>query len=109
MKEFIYQFFQLFTDLVMHTPIAFARNLWGKLVFKQMGRGCQLSRHVHIISPHKISLGNNVFINRNVTLDGRMGMVIGDNTDIGEFSSIWSLQHDYNNASHSTWGGGNYY
>jgi maltose O-acetyltransferase len=33
-------------------------------------------------------------------LDGRRGLVIGDNTDIGEYVKIWSLEHDINNESH---------
>lgn len=70
-----------------------------------MSRGAQLSRHVHIICPQRISLGENVFINRNVVLDGRHGLEIGDNTDIGEFCSIWSLQHDPDDINHKSKGG----
>lgn len=105
MKEFFYQLFQLFTDAVMHIPLAFLRNVYGRMVLKSMGAGSQLARHVHLISPHKITIGKNSFINRNVTLDGRRGIVIGDNTDIGEFVSVWSLQHNYNDSNHATVGG----
>lgn len=105
MKELLYELYQLATDIIMHMPIAFIRLLWLKAVCKQVGNGVQISRHVHLISPHKISLGDNVFINRHATLDGRFSLAIGDNVDIGEFSSIWSLQHDPDDENHTTKGG----
>lgn len=105
MKELIYQIYQLLSDFIMHIPISFVRSLWARIIFKEIGKGCQFGRHVHLVSPHKICLGKNVFVNRHVTLDGRMGLYIGDNTDIGEYSAIWSLQHDVNSDTHYTEGG----
>ena len=46
----------------------------------------------------------NVFITRNVTLDRRSNLTIGDNTDIGECCYIWTLQHDINSPTHATVG-----
>ena len=100
-KPLLFEIFSLFTDFVMHLPVAFVRRLYAKLIFKEMGKGCQICRHVHLIAPYRIKLGNNVFINRNVTLDGRSGLNIGENTDIGEYSSIWSLSHDINSPTHA--------
>ena len=57
------------------------------------------------MSPHRIKVGKNVFINRNVTLDGRKGIVIADNVDIGEYSSVWTWQHDIDNEEHHSKGG----
>lgn len=104
-KSIIYDFYQLLTDLVMHTPNSYIRYLYCKIVMQSIGRDTQISRHVHFISPHKICIGSNAFINRNATLDGRKGLEIGDNVDIGEFCSIWSLQHDYDDPNHATIGG----
>lgn len=96
---------QIVIDFIMHMPFAFIRNFCGRLIFKKMAKGAQLSRHIHIICPQRISLGENVFINRNVVLDGRQGLEIGDNTDVGEFSSIWSLQHNPDENNHKSKGG----
>lgn len=104
-KQFIYEIYSLITDCIMHLPFAFVRNIYAKLIFRKFGVGSQISRHVHLISPHRICIGENVFINRNVTLDGRKGLLIGANTDIGEFTSIWSLSHDIDSPNHSTMGG----
>ena len=103
-KPLLFEIFSLFTDFVMHLPLACIRKLYAKIISKEFGKGSQLSRHVHLISPYRISIGKNVFINRNVTLDGRSNLTIGDNTDIGEYSSIWTLQHDINSPTHATVG-----
>lgn len=105
MKNFIFELYQLFFDFSMHIPIAIWRRLVCKLLFKSFGSGSQVSRHIHVISPHKIEVGKNCFINRNVTLDGRNGLIIRDSVDIGEYSSVWTLEHDPNNNSHKTKGG----
>lgn len=101
----ISDFYQLFTDCVMHFPCSAVRLLYAKLVFKNIGSNCYLGRHIHIVCPHKISLSNNVVVNRFSTLDGREGLEISDNVDIGEFSSIWTLQHIPDDPYHSTKGG----
>ena len=63
-KQILFELFSLITDFVMHIPLAFVRNIYAKLFFKEFGSGSQLSRHVHLIAPYKISIGKNVFINR---------------------------------------------
>ena len=62
-KPLMYEFFSLFTDFIMHMPLACVRNLYAKLVCKEFGKGSQLSRHAHLIAPYRISIGKNVFIN----------------------------------------------
>lgn len=90
---------------MFHFPLAIYRRLVAKCVMKQCGNGTQFCRHVHLISPRRISIGNNSFVNRNVVLDGRKGISIGNNTDIGEYTTIWSLEHDTQSATHSCVGG----
>lgn len=105
MKNLLYEMLHLVLDVLMHFPLSFLRSIIAKLFLKQCGEGTQFCRHIHMISPHRISIGQNSFINRNVVLDGRKGITIGSNTDIGEFSSIWSLEHDTQSSSHSCVGG----
>lgn len=104
LRPLLFELLSLITDFVMHIPVALIRNIYAKIVFKEFGKGSQICRHVHLIAPYRICMGENVFINRNVTLDGRAGLHIGNNTDIGEFSSIWSLSHDIDSPTHATIG-----
>jgi len=43
-----------------------------------------------------VQLGHNSIINRNVLLDGRMGLTIGNNVSISEGVAIFTLEHDPN-------------
>lgn len=108
MKQLLSELFHLFTDFIMHLPLALIRNLYAKLILKSFGNGSSIARHVHLVSPWNISIGKNVVINRNVTLDGRSGLIIDDNTDVGEYVSIWTLQHDIDDPHHSTKGDSTY-
>ena len=92
-------------DFIFHLPIAVLRKIVAKCVLKQCGIGTQFCRHIHLISPHRISIGQNTFINRNVVIDGRKGVCIGNNTDIGEYTAIWSLEHNTQSSLHSCVGG----
>ena len=43
-----------------------------------------------------VQIGANTVINRDVLLDGRMGLVIGDNVSVSEGVAIFTLEHDPN-------------
>lgn len=53
-------------------------------------RGCRFYR------PAGVRLGSHTVINRDVLLDGRMDLVIGDNVSISEGAAIFTLEHDPN-------------
>lgn len=105
MKGFIFELFHLLLDFCLHLPISCFRKLMASIFLNKCGSGTQFCRHVHLISPHRITIGRNSFVNRSVVLDGRMGILIGDNTDIGEYTAVWSLEHDTQSNSHSCMGG----
>lgn len=105
MNGFLFDFFHLVIDTLFHLPVAVFRKSIAQIVLKQCGKGTQFSRHVRLISPHRISIGTNSFINRNVVIDGRKGVIIGNNTDIGEYVAIWSLEHNTQSGDHSCVGG----
>ena len=45
-----------------------------------------------------VQIGAHSIVNRNVLLDGRMGLIIGDNVSISEGAAIFTLEHDPNSA-----------
>jgi len=53
-------------------------------------RGCRL------YLPPRVRIANNTIINRDVLLDGRMGLFIGANVSISEGAAIFTLEHDPN-------------
>ena len=53
----------------------------------------------------QIEIGKNCVINRDVYLDGRSGILIGDNVNISFGVTILSLQHDHQNPDFAVSGG----
>lgn len=100
LRSIIAEFYYLILDMSFHLPPAFFRAAAAKIVLRKFGKGSQLCRHVRFISPKRISIGDNCFINRNVVIDGRTGITVGNNVDIGEYSSVWSLEHDVHHSDH---------
>jgi maltose O-acetyltransferase len=63
-------------------------------------RGCRFYR------PAGVVIGCHTVINRDVLLDGRMGLVIGDNVSVSEGVAIFSLEHDPNSPDFADRGAG---
>lgn len=63
--------------------------------FNSIGQGSNISKGCNILQPSGISVGTSVNIARNVTLDGRGGLEIGDNTLIGFESVILTCTHKF--------------
>lgn len=81
-------------------PIPLLRRIYIKF-FITSGTEISWGRHLRFFGVKKIKIGNDVSINRNVLLDGRTGLEIGDSVDIGEYTTIWSLEHDPNSNEHA--------
>lgn len=65
----------------------FLRRLFYPSLFKKVGKGVIFGRNITLRHPHKISLGNNTFVDDNVVLDakgeGNEGIHIGKNVYLG--------------------------
>jgi len=55
-------------------------------------RGCRFYRATGV------QIGSHSIVNRDVLLDGRMSLTIGDNVSISEGVAIFTLEHDPNNV-----------
>lgn len=81
----------------MWLPVSFLRKWILRLFGMKIGRHSQIMRNVDVRCPYRIIVGRDTTIEKNVLLDGRGGQLkIGDNVDIAQGSSIWTLEHDYN-------------
>jgi acetyltransferase-like isoleucine patch superfamily enzyme len=52
--------------------------------------GCRIRENAKIISPEKLKMGKNVWIGEGAILDASGGLEIGDNTQIGLYSMVWT-------------------
>lgn len=60
----------------------------------KIGSGSSIHRRCRFYRPAGVQLGQHTVINRDVLLDGRMGVQIGDNVSISEGAAILTLEHD---------------
>lgn len=86
----------IYTHLLSRIPYSLGtkiREVTLRRLLKRFGDGAYVSTGVRLLNPQQISLGNNVGIPRDVTLDGRGGLAIGDDTMIGFESIILTSTH----------------
>jgi maltose O-acetyltransferase len=72
------------------------RNLF--LPYKH-GKNVKVWDFVHIDSPSKLKIGNNVSINRGSVINASGGVCIGNDTLIGPNVTIYSQNHNFNNSN----------
>lgn len=60
----------------------------------KIGAWTSVHRHVRAYYPPGVSIGQHSVINRDVLLDGRAQIEIGDNVSISEGAAIFTLEHD---------------
>ena len=100
MKRFLLDIFELLNSIVMSIPIHVIRKLWMKILMQKIGCSNCFLRHIRMHTPWRIRIGSDCVINEHVMLDGRKGLELSDSVDIGEYVTIWTLQHsvDFNHG-----------
>lgn len=97
MKDFVSALYHFVLTIIMCLPISFLRKWTLQLLGMKIGKHSQIMRNVDVRCPYRIIVGDGTTIEKNVLLDGRGGkLYIGNNVDIAQGSSIWTLEHDYN-------------
>lgn len=86
--------FYLANNFVNHVPSFRFRHWYYRRVLHYK-IGCDSSIHMGtFVTGDFIAIGNNVVINRNCYLDGRIGLEIGNNISISPEVYIVSMEHD---------------
>ena len=100
-----YDLRDFFAEVVGWIPFHFLRRLFYVHVFKiVIGKRSSIHRMCRFYLPTGVKIGNNTVINRDVLLDGRSGLYIGNNVSISESVAIITLEHDPNDSSFGTRG-----
>jgi acetyltransferase-like isoleucine patch superfamily enzyme len=102
-KILIYQLtIYLWNHWFTNIPFYAVRHAYFRVILRaRLGRDSSLLMGVMVKAPQNIVIGDHCVINSNVLLDGRGGLVIGDNVDIAREVLIWSMTHDPRSAEHS--------
>ena len=75
------------------------RGLLWRLVGLRKGSHTSIHRGCRFYRPSAVRVGAHSVINRDVLLDGRTGLTIGDNVSISEGVAVFTLEHDPNSPS----------
>lgn len=102
-KIFLYSMYSYLINilyLMMEIFPPFARNLVFKLVFKKVGKNCLLDYKTFFRYPSRISIGDNVTINRECALYAsymvkNVEIKIGNNVALSPHVRIFTATHDY--------------
>lgn len=96
MKKILYNaYLSIFNHIICKVPSFSLRHF----VYRNFGRmyiGSQtyIQMGLHLYKPWNITIGSNVAINQNVTLDGRGELVIGNNVNISGDVKILTADHE---------------
>ena len=69
------------------------RAMLARRVFKSCGQGVRIFHEVEFSFGYNLSVGDGVTIHRNVLIDDRGEVVIGDNASISDYANIYSHHH----------------
>lgn len=73
--------------------------LYRRIFGVSFGQATSIHRHCRFYRPAGGVIGAHSVVNRDVLLDGRSGLRIGDNVSISEGSQILTLEHDPNDPA----------
>ena len=78
------------------------RRLLAPYVFKRVGRNFKAFHFVEVSYGYNLEVGDDVVIHRNVHLDDRGGIVIGDRVSISDYAAVFSHAHSINEINEVT-------
>jgi putative colanic acid biosynthesis acetyltransferase WcaF len=96
----------LFNDVITHIPVHGLRRAFLRLTNRRIHRTTKILLHTRLLHYWNLSTSENVVINQHCLLDCRRYPIhIGNNTDIGPYTRIWTLGHDPESETHEVKGG----
>ncbi|MBT8461353.1 MAG: acyltransferase [Gemmatimonadetes bacterium] len=78
------------------------RRLLAPYVFKRVGRNFKAFHFVEVSYGYNLEVGDDVVIHRNVHLDDRGGITIGDRVSISDYAAVFSHTHSINEINEVT-------
>lgn len=100
-ERFMHFLWDMFDKLPLCLVVPFSipfRRMLAEHMFNPCGHGVIIEENVRFNFYKRIELGNNVFLNRNVFLDSKGGIVLGDFACLAENVNIFT--HSHSEASH---------
>lgn len=91
--------------IVSKIPFYFLRKwIYKYIYFLKIGKHSNIQMGLRIYAPWKVKIGDNCTIGNNCLLDGRRGIIIGNNVDLASYVHILTLGHDLDDEWYKTVG-----
>jgi acetyltransferase-like isoleucine patch superfamily enzyme len=88
---------------IANVPSRRVRRAWLRRILGALDPGAFVARDVTFMQPSNVFIGPRSVLNAHCIVDGREVPVrIGEDSDIGTHTHIWTLEHDPNDPSHGT-------
>jgi len=78
------------------------RRMLAAHIFRRCGEGFKAFQNVEFSFGYNMEVGDNVVVHRNVLLDDRGGIVLGNNVSISDFANVYSHTHSIVDAKDVT-------
>lgn len=106
LKSFLRGLIELISAFVMWIPFHFVREIFIRIVARNIGQHTTIFRFVEIRKGENILIGSNSIINQRAILDGRGGVLnIGNSVDIAQEAVLYTLEHDITSDTYEAIGG----
>lgn len=106
LKELLEQLNEYMIELVGYIPSHTLRLIWYRQVGgMSIGSHSSIHRGCRVYRPVQVQIGYRSVINYGVLLDGRSGLVIGNNVSISEGVVVLTLEHDIDSPDFALQGG----
>jgi len=98
-KLYLYGLKGFFLKIVASFPSHCVRMCCFKTLGMKVEKGAAIYSGCQIRSPQNIKLGKRSIVGEGALLDGRRGLVVGDDVNISSGAWLWTLHHDYNSPN----------
>jgi acetyltransferase-like isoleucine patch superfamily enzyme len=78
------------------------RRILARYIFKRCGENFKAFHNVEFSFGYNMDVGDNVVVHRNVLLDDRGGIVLGNNVSISDYANVYSHTHSIVDAKDVT-------
>lgn len=83
----------LINKIVTHIPSWTIRKIFYLISGMKIGKGTRINAGAIIDTPRNVIIGNHCVINENSYLDGRGGLIIGNNVSISIYAKVITASH----------------
>lgn len=97
--------FLITNKIITNFPSHYLRKAYLKMIGIKIGKSVSIYSGFEVRKASKIRIGNGTSVGFNTVLDGRNGLIIGENVNISSDAMIWTMQHDYNSQDFHASGG----